>query len=193
MYSAIANASVSDTLRALLKGQIPTSKPSTLDSQRNTVGSAIYAAAARSAAAAKLGSTIYDQAAASAGVTAASGAAIAEAAQRYIGRPYKWATEGPDTFDCSGLVTWVLHHDLGYNLPSNTHTVTGQFYVWSGAVTVGRPPQAGDLICWPSHIGIAIDSTRMVSAPTAGQNVHISNIYWTPQPLVRRVKPQSNG
>ncbi len=117
----------------------------------------------------------------------ALGVQIVNAARKYLGRPYEFAAHGPNTFDCSGLVTWVLHHDLGLNLPSNVHTVTGQFYVWGGARTVGRPPAEGDLICWMGHIGIATGPTTMIHAPQPGQVVKEQAIWWTPEPLVRRV------
>lgn len=200
VYASIGNASVSDTVRSLIKGTPLPSKASTLDSTRQSVGSALGAAAAKAAAdAAALQSQGIGAAPGTAGIlgglggaigAATLGARIAAAAQSHVGAPYKFATAGPNTFDCSGLVTYVLHHDLGLNLPSNSHTVTGQFYLWGGATTVARPPQAGDLICWTGHIGIAINATQMVSAPGAGQKVHVTNIYWTPTPLVRRVKPQ---
>lgn len=120
----------------------------------------------------------------------ATGSRIADAARKYLGIPYKWAAHDPSVgFDCSGLVTWVLHHDLGLDLPSNTHTVTGQFLVWSGATTVARDQcAAGDLIVWPGHMGIAVSPTRMIHAPTTGDVVKESNIWWTPTPLVRRVR-----
>ena len=200
IYAAVGNASVSDTVRALLTGTPLPSKPSTLDAQRESVGTALgQAAAAAAAAAASPVASGIGNAPGTSGILGGLGGAVADAtlgqriaaaAQQYIGKPYKFATAGPNSFDCSGLVTWVLHHDLGLNLPSNSHTVTGQWYVWGGAKTVGRPPIAGDLICWPSHIGIAINATQMVSAPGAGQKVHVTNIFGTPQPLVRRVKPQ---
>lgn len=36
-------------------------------------------------------------------------------ALRYIGRPYIWGAEGPDGFDCSGLVKRVIHDCHGPN------------------------------------------------------------------------------
>lgn len=94
------------------------------------------------------------------------GARIAAAAERYAGRvPYKWGGATPSGWDCSGMVTYVLHHDLGLNLPSNTHTVSQQFYVWSGATDVPASQcQAGDLVCWLSHIAIATGPTTCVGA-----------------------------
>ncbi len=186
MYAAIANTSVSDTVRALLKGQpLPKGTVSSLQSLRSDVNQGL------SEAVAKQGIDAAPNTISGApGFGASLGVKIAAAAQNYIGKPYRFATAGPDTFDCSGLVTWVLHHDLGLNLPSNSHTVTGQWYIWSGAKTVARPPMPGDLICYTGHIGIAINATQMVAAPGTGQKVKISNIWWTPTPLVRRVIPQ---
>lgn len=194
LYAAIGNASVSDTIRALLKGQPLPRRESSISDIRKGVLSGLAAAVSRVAqAAAGEGSAGVE--AAPGQITGAPGRStlgekIAADVQQYIGKPYLWATAGPSTFDCSGLVTWVLHHDLGLNLPSNSHTVTGQWYVWRGATTVARPPIAGDLICYTGHIGIAINATQMAHAPGTGQKVKISKIWWTPTPLVRRVKPQ---
>jgi len=103
--------------------------------------------------------------------------------------PYVWGGATPAGWDCSGLVTWILHHEMGLELPNNTHTVTGQFYIWSGAVTVPRNQcSPGDLVCWPSHIGIAISSSEMVNAPTFGHVTERAKIYNVPAPIIRRPK-----
>jgi len=102
------------------------------------------------------------------GAPSASGRGdIASAARKYLGVKYTWGGASPITgFDCSGLVTWVLAHDLGMkNLPDSTHTVTGQFLIWKGATTVSGPPIAGDLICWTGHIAIASGNGMMIEAP----------------------------
>lgn len=118
---------------------------------------------------------------------AVTGAAVADDAKKYVGVPYVWAGSDPSGWDCSGFVTWVLHHDFGIDLPDNTHTVTGQFYVWSGAATVPRSQmQAGDLVCWLGHIGIAIDNTNMVNAPGVGVGTVIQAVYDIPAPVIRR-------
>ena len=98
---------------------------------------------------------------------------IATAARKYLGIMYKWGGASPTAgFDCSGLVTWVLVHDIGLtNLPSSAHTTTLPFLVWRGAVTVSGTPLPGDLICWTGHIAIASGSGRMIEAPGAGKRV----------------------
>lgn len=178
-YAGLRNASVTDTLRSLLQGKQPTSRPSALDDSRIQVARALATSSQGTIADLTGGTTLQP------GV--GLGAAIAERARAYLGRPYVFGTHGPNTFDCSGLVTRCLVEAGVRGLPSMTHTVTGQFYVWGGAATVARPPVAGDLICWTGHIGIAIDATQMIHAPGVGRPVQISRIYWTPAPLVRRV------
>jgi cell wall-associated NlpC family hydrolase len=99
-----------------------------------------------------------------------------------------WAHADPTGWDCSGFVTYVLHHDFGLTLPDNQHTVTGTFLTWSGATTVTKAQTApGDLVCWLGHIGIAVDANNYVNAPGFGIATRIQPIPWgsTP-PTIRR-------
>lgn len=133
------------------------------------------------------------------GGRAVSGSAIASAAMKYLGTPYKWGGHAPGGMDCSGFVTWVLVRDIGLtNLPSSTHTVTSAFWAWDGAKTVSRQEtQAGDLIVWGpgviGHMGIAVSPTEMIHAPQPGERIKVSKIWWTPAPIVRRVKSVANN
>lgn len=173
LYSAIKNASVADTLRALIKGQavVGSSAGSLAESQalikaipKQSVGENLT----------PVGGTEI-------------GAKVAADVQRYLGIPYRFGGADPSGFDCSGLVTWVLGHDFGLNLPSSKHTVTGEWYTWSGARSVDRNScSPGDLVCWPSHIGIAIDNGHMVHAPHTGTVVQKATIWNTPPPVIRR-------
>jgi cell wall-associated NlpC family hydrolase len=191
IYAAVANATVSDTVRALLKGQKPPSRPSSLDAARTSIGQRLGQAVAGEKGKGSNATEGIGTATGKGSAPATSlGQQIAAYAAGHLGKPYVFGAEGPDAFDCSGLVTYVLHKECGLTLPSNVHTVTGQFYVWKGADTVSRPPVAGDLICWTGHIGIAIDSETMIHAPGAGQKVKTTRIYYTGSPLVRRVRPQ---
>lgn len=176
LVAGFRNVTISDTLRGILKGSLPAARPM----QTNLAAAAARAAAGGGGASADFGP----------GVPTGDGAKIAAEARHYLGRPYSFGAAGPDSFDCSGLVTWVLHHDLGYTLPDDHHTVTGQFYVWSGATTVPRLScQAGDLVCWPSHMGIATGQNTMIHAPGTGQVVKEGNI-WSGC-IIRRVKSQA--
>jgi cell wall-associated NlpC family hydrolase len=39
-------------------------------------------------------------------------------AEELIGRPYRAGGQGPDAFDCWGLVRWVMEHRFGRELPA---------------------------------------------------------------------------
>src|SRR5574343_333768 len=170
MYSALKTATVPDTIRALLKGQepapagdgflalikqIPQSAPNDAKATGNTTKSV------------------------------GPGQAIADGAAKYLGVPYRWGASSPSGMDCSGLVNYVLGHDLGHAIPgsltgkySGHGPVTMQYYEWGGATTVPRTEcRAGDLVCWPNHIAIATGPNDMIAAPHAGTVVQRQKIY----------------
>jgi len=124
------------------------------------------------------------------GSTGVAGAAstVVATARAQIGTPYRWGGHAPGGFDCSGLVSYCLTQ-AGVSIPYKPHTVAAAFYVWSGATTVARGQcQAGDLVCWASHIGIATGPSTMVHAPTVGQKVKEAAIWSVPAPTIRRPK-----
>lgn len=112
-----------------------------------------------------------------------SGSSIANAALKYQGYPYVWGGRTPGVFtgngwsggwDCYGFTTYVLHHDLGYNLPNNNYSGYIEMLSWGGATKISASQiQAGDILLWPTHTGIAISSTEMISAenPSAGTKI----------------------
>jgi cell wall-associated NlpC family hydrolase len=169
VYFAINDIPFVDGLRSLLKGNVPTA-PAT-----DTVGAAKGDIAKLAGRATEQATTGQISTGIRTGLN--TGNAVVDAARHYLGVPYKWGGATPHGFDCSGLVTWVLHHDLGYNLPSNTHTVTMQFLTWGGAKDVPRSQaSAGDLCCSTGHIGIAVDNNSMIHAPDVGDVVKIGPI-----------------
>lgn len=87
-------------------------------------------------------------------------------------------------FDCSGYVSCVLNR-LG--VLKGSMTTTG-FLAWKGATTVPfSQRQPGDLLVTATHIGIAIDGSRMWNAAcTACGPVKVSN--YGSKYTVRRVK-----
>jgi len=102
-------------------------------------------------------------------------AAIERTAKSYVNRvPYRWGGANPRGWDCSGFVNYVLCHDLGYNIPGyRGGTFTGAVHGpstyswagWSGMSWVARASvQAGDIVLWASHMGIAVGPNYYVSA-----------------------------
>ncbi|HKA04634.1 MAG TPA: NlpC/P60 family protein [Acidimicrobiales bacterium] len=104
-------------------------------------------------------------------------------ARAQLGKPYVFATAGPDTYDCSGL-TLAAYATIGIQLP---HASALQARL---GVAVPHDPAAlrpGDLLFYfsPSdgdlgHVAIAISNVEEIQAPRTGDVVKI-----TPTPYAR--------
>lgn len=97
-----------------------------------------------------------------------------------VGKPYKFFTAGPDTFDCSGLVV-AGYRQIGVSLPhqSRMQATIGAEVDWRN-----EPIKAGDLIFVVSsvdptrigHVGIALDANTWIQAVGTGVPVRIRPI-----------------
>lgn len=105
---------------------------------------------------------------------------VIEFARAQIGKPYKFNTAGPDTFDCSGLVL-AAYAQIGTTLPhySGAQIAFGTAVDWT---TEAIKP--GDLVFLESapgtgvvnHVGIATSATTWVQAPRTGDVVREGRI-----------------
>lgn len=96
---------------------------------------------------------------------------VLAAAQAEIGKPYVFAEEGPNAFDCSGLVQWVFGK-VGIQTPR----IAAQQQDWATPVSTPRP---GDLVFFGNpahHVGIYIGAGKMIDAPHRGANVRVDSI-----------------
>jgi cell wall-associated NlpC family hydrolase len=88
------------------------------------------------------------------------------------GKPYQWAAQGPDAYDCSGL-TWAAYRRAGVAIP---RTAAGQL---AGLPPAGGPLRAGDLLVYRSdgpsrrHVAMVVRPGRMVEALGAGVPVRV--------------------
>ena len=92
-----------------------------------------------------------------------------------LGKPYVWGAEGPDSFDCSGLVMYC-YGKIGISLP---HGATDQQHM-SQPVSLGSL-MPGDMVFFggPSysyHVGIYVGGGSMIEAPHTGANVCYGSI-----------------
>ena len=94
-----------------------------------------------------------------------------------IGKPYRYAGAGPDSFDCSGL-TMMAWRQGGVSM---THGSQAQ---WASFPKVPIPNlQPGDLVFFGSsgpsnhHVGLYIGGGTMIEAPHTGTFVRYSTIY----------------
>src|SRR5690606_21964292 len=96
----------------------------------------------------------------------ATGDRIIEAARLHLGKPYVWGANGPNAFDCSGLVYYTLNQ-AGVKIGDTT----AAGYQASGTPVSG--PQPGDMVFFghpAGHVGIYICDGQMIHAPRPGSS-----------------------
>jgi peptidoglycan DL-endopeptidase CwlO len=107
------------------------------------------------------------------GAAEISSSAVVAYASNFIGTPYAWGGNGPDTFDCSGFTSYVFRH-FGISLP---RTASGQQGV---GVSVSKSDlQPGDLVFFGSpahHVGIYVGNGCYIHSPKTGDVVKISSL-----------------
>lgn len=88
-----------------------------------------------------------------------------------IGHDYVFGAEGPNDFDCSGLVQFSLGR-VGITAPRTAALQQG----WAKSVS---KPLPGDLVFYGTpahHVGIYLGGGKMVDAPHTGAKVRIEGV-----------------
>lgn len=107
---------------------------------------------------------------------------VIDLAYEQIGKPYKYASVGPESFDCSGLIQYIFK-EKGINLPrtSKSQSMYGKTVCYSelkpGDLVFSSTDGSGKV----SHVGIYIGNDEMIHAPKPGDVVKkakINNAYW---------------
>jgi cell wall-associated NlpC family hydrolase len=108
----------------------------------------------------------------------ATARAVVAAAAAQTGKPYVYAAAGPNAFDCSGLVQYVLAQ-FGVSVP---HNADSQMGYGTGVSFADAAP--GDLIFfldggYAYHVGIYAGGSQMYDAPNQSTPVGLHTIYST--------------
>ena len=98
--------------------------------------------------------------------TNANGGSIVSRAYSQLGKPYVWGAYGPNSFDCSGFVSYCL---------TGSYTRLGTTLTFMGWTRV-RNPQPGDVVTTATHCGIYIGNGQMIHAPHTGDVVKVGPV-----------------
>ena len=104
----------------------------------------------------------------------AAGNRAVQLAMSKLGSPYVWGEEGPNAFDCSGLVWWVYHDKLGY---TDVPRTAAQQLAYGKHVSVADL-KPGMLLASRTHIVIYIGDGKVVHASHPGVGVTVDSLQW---------------
>ncbi|HEX6347739.1 MAG TPA: C40 family peptidase [Umezawaea sp.] len=99
-----------------------------------------------------------------------------------LGEPYLWGGNGPDAWDCSGILVKAFA-TADIQIPR----VANDQYMKGGAYLPVREAQPGDLIFWANdpadpvtvhHVAMYLGGDEYIHAPQTGDVVKISKINW---------------
>ena len=102
---------------------------------------------------------------------------IIQQAMAQEGKPYVYGDEGPNSFDCSGLITYV-YGLAGISLPHNAAQQQRSPKVSRVSSTL-----PGDLVFYgnpASHVALYVGNGKMIAAPHSGATVELQNVYGNP-------------
>lgn len=118
----------------------------------------------------------FDTGSTSTSTSTGTGGPVTSIATKYVGHCYLYGgapgLSGKNCWDCSSFVNWVVGHEAGKAIPGfGPGKYTGAVHgpptgSWIGFGT-GVPRdqmQPGDIIVWPTHMGIYLGSGNMISA-----------------------------
>lgn len=115
-------------------------------------------------------------------VASAAAATAVDFTKQQLGEPYLWGGNGPDAWDCSGILVKAFAA-AGIKIPR----VANDQYRKGGAFLPVRDAQAGDLLFWAydrsnpetvHHVGMYLGNNEYIHAPQTGDVVKISKINW---------------
>ena len=98
--------------------------------------------------------------------TNANGGSIVSRAYSQLGKTYVWGAYGPNSFDCSGFVSYCL---------TGSYTRLGTTLTFMGWTRVSNP-QPGDVVTTATHCGIYIGNGQMIHAPHTGDVVKVGPV-----------------
>ena len=97
-------------------------------------------------------------------------------AKSKLGCKYVWGATGPNTFDCSGLTSWV-HKQMGISIPRTSLAQSK-----SGKAVNKSDLQPGDLIFWKTtsapvgHVGMYVGNGQFIHAPNKSKPVKYDSL-----------------
>lgn len=105
------------------------------------------------------------------------GSEVAAFAVNYEGCEYKYAAKGPDAFDCSGFVYFVLEN-FGIEFGNSTSEYNSQAEAEAFGEVIADIEQAkaGDIVVWENHAAVYLGDGECIAAMNPKKGVRINTV-----------------
>ncbi|MHC5249209.1 C40 family peptidase [Enterococcus sp. LJL90] len=112
---------------------------------------------------------------------------IVQVAEAQLGKPYVSGAQGPNSFDCGGLVKYVYKQAVNIELPMGTYNQ--EKYGRDVSMSALQP---GDLLFYGNrgstyHVAIYVGNNQMIYAPQPGQKVKRTSLTYYYPSFAKRI------
>lgn len=111
------------------------------------------------------------------GASSVKGSDVAKYAATLEGCGYKYSSKGPDKFDCSGLVYYVLEkYGISFGHSTSVYNTVDEAKAYGKIIKDMSQAKEGDIVVWSSHAAVYLGNGKCVHAMNERKGVIISNV-----------------
>ncbi len=111
------------------------------------------------------------------GAASVKGSEVAEFAAQLEGYGYQYSCKGPDKFDCSGLVYYVLKNfGITFGNSTSEYNTAEKAASFGTVINDMSEAKAGDIVVWSSHTGIYLGNGDCIAAMNPKKGVVINQV-----------------
>lgn len=96
---------------------------------------------------------------------------VLQTARKQLGKPYRYGSTGPSSFDCSGFTMYVWRR-VGVSLPRTSGSQYGSL-----PHVPMKKARVGDIVYSPGHVGLYIGDGQMIHSPHSGEHVEVAPLH----------------
>lgn len=111
------------------------------------------------------------------GAAPVKGSDVAAYARQFEGCGYQYAAKGPDKFDCSGLVYYVLRNfGITFGNSTSEYNTPEKAKAFGNVISGMSDAKAGDIVAWGSHTGVYLGEGKCISSMNSRKGVTIIDV-----------------
>lgn len=111
------------------------------------------------------------------GASSVNGSEVAKFAAELEGCGYKYSSKGPNKFDCSGLVYYVLENfGITFGHSTSVYNTVEEAKDFGKVIKDMSKAEEGDIVVWSGHAAVYLGNGKCVHAMNERKGVIINNV-----------------